>query len=176
MKGYREVLELTCSTACACLFNLRPGVLSKTLSQMWSKLNLPMFLFNVGLLTLMNMDSLIFLAQLCPSLPIIWKLLWLVGCLYVYCVDERVRGLQVFFVSSTKGPGGFPYKAVYQFSLRPDEVHSSEWKLVYKCNQSSVPEKNYFITWETTEWETYTKLVSCHFELWHVFCLWNFQF
>ena len=31
---------------------------------MCSKLNLPMFLFNVGLLTLMNMDSLIFLAKL----------------------------------------------------------------------------------------------------------------
>ena len=26
--------------------------------------------------------------------------------------------------------------------LRTDEVHSSGWKLVYKCNQSSVPEKN----------------------------------
>ena len=25
---------------------------------MWGKLNLPMFLFNVGLLTLMNMDSM----------------------------------------------------------------------------------------------------------------------
>ena len=31
---------------------------------MWGKLNLPMFLFSVGLLTLMNMDSLIFLAKL----------------------------------------------------------------------------------------------------------------
>ena len=52
---------------CMCmLFNLRPGVLSKTLSHMWGKLNLPMFLFNVGLLILMNMDSLIFLAKLCP--------------------------------------------------------------------------------------------------------------
>ena len=36
--------------------------------------------------------------------------------------------------------------AVFQFSLRPDEVHSSRWKLVYKCNQSSVTESNYFIT------------------------------
>ena len=54
---------------------LRPGVLSKTLSHMWGKLYLCMFLFNVGLLTLMNMDSLIFLAKLCPSLSIIWKLL-----------------------------------------------------------------------------------------------------
>ena len=70
-----ELLELTCSTVCACLFKLRPGVLSMTLPHMWGKLNLPMFLFNVGLLTLMNMDSLIFLAKLCPSLPIIWKLL-----------------------------------------------------------------------------------------------------
>ena len=42
---------------------------------MWGKLNLPVFLFNVELLTLMNMDSLIFLAKLCPSLPIIWMLL-----------------------------------------------------------------------------------------------------
>ena len=70
-----ELLELTCPTVCTCLFNLRPGVLSKTLSHMWGKLNLPMFLFNVGLLTLMNIDSLIFLAKLIPSLTIIVKLL-----------------------------------------------------------------------------------------------------
>ena len=46
---------------------------------MCGKLYLSMFLFNVGLFTLMNMDSLIFLAKLCPSLPITWKLLRLVG-------------------------------------------------------------------------------------------------
>ena len=39
-----------------CLFNLRSGVLSKTLSHMWGKLNLPKFPFNVGLLIQMNMD------------------------------------------------------------------------------------------------------------------------
>ena len=50
----------------ACLFKLRPGVLSKTLSHMWGKLNLPMFLFNVGLLTLIKIDSLMFLAKPCP--------------------------------------------------------------------------------------------------------------
>ena len=38
------VLELACPPACACLFKLRPGVLSKTLSYMWGKLNLPMLL------------------------------------------------------------------------------------------------------------------------------------
>ena len=61
-----------------CLFKLRPGVLSKILFHMWGKLNLSMLLFKVGLLTIINTDSFIFLAKLCPSLPIIWKLLWLV--------------------------------------------------------------------------------------------------
>ena len=65
------VLELTCLTACTCLFKVRPGVLSKTLSHMWGKLNLPIFLFNVGLFTLIKIDSLMFLAKPCPSLPII---------------------------------------------------------------------------------------------------------
>ena len=47
-------------------FKVRPGVLSKTLSHMWGKLNLPIFLFNVGLLTLIKIDSLMFLAKPCP--------------------------------------------------------------------------------------------------------------
>ena len=34
----------------------------------------------------------------------------------------------------------------FQFSLRPDEVHSSGWNLVYNYNQSSVPEKNHLCT------------------------------
>ena len=73
------VLELACPTACTCLFKVRAGVLSETLSHMWGKLNLPIFLFNVGLLTLIKVDSLMFLAKPCPSFHIIWKLLWLVG-------------------------------------------------------------------------------------------------
>ena len=56
-------LELACPTACACLFKVRPGVFSKTLCHMWGKLNLPIFLFNVGLLTIIKIDSLIFLAK-----------------------------------------------------------------------------------------------------------------
>ena len=38
-------------------------MLIKTLSQIWGKLNLPMLLLKVGLLTLTNMDSLIYLAK-----------------------------------------------------------------------------------------------------------------
>ena len=72
-------LELACSTTLAHLFKVRPGVLSKTLSHMWGKLNLLIFLFKVGLFTLINIDSLIFLANPCPSLPIIWKFCWVVG-------------------------------------------------------------------------------------------------
>ena len=72
-------LELSCPTTLACLFKVRPGVLSTTLSHMCGKLNLPIFLFKVGLFTLINIDSLIFLAKPCPSLPIIWKFCWVVG-------------------------------------------------------------------------------------------------
>ena len=64
-------LELAWPTACTCLLKVKPGVLSKTLTYMRGKLNLPIFLFNVGLLTLIKIDSLIFLAKPCPSLPII---------------------------------------------------------------------------------------------------------
>ena len=63
------------------LFNLRPGVLIKTLSHIWGRLNLPTLLLRVGLLTLVNMDSLIYLDEWCPSLPIILELLWLIGWL-----------------------------------------------------------------------------------------------
>ena len=49
------------------IFNLRPGVLIRTLSHIWGKLNLPTLLFKVGLLTLINMDSLIYLDKWCPS-------------------------------------------------------------------------------------------------------------
>ena len=84
------LLELTCPTVCTCLFKLRPWVLSKTLSHMCGKLNLPMFLFNIGLFTLMNMDSLIFLAKLCPSLLFGSCYDWW-GGLCGYCVDEWVR-------------------------------------------------------------------------------------
>ena len=63
------LLELICPTVCTCLFKLKPGVLSKTLPHMCGKLNLSMFLFNVRLFTLMNMDSLLFLARVLLFTP-----------------------------------------------------------------------------------------------------------
>ena len=70
------------------LFNLRPGVLIKTLSHIWGRLNLPLLLFRVGLLTLMKMDSLIYLDIWCPSLPIILKLFWLMGWLVASVLSQ----------------------------------------------------------------------------------------
>ena len=43
--------------------SVRPLVLSSTLSHIWDRLNLPMLLFKEGLLTLMYIDSFIFLAK-----------------------------------------------------------------------------------------------------------------
>ena len=43
-----------------------------------------MFLFNVGLLTLMNMDSLTFIAKLCPSLPPYYMEVFMAG--WVACM------------------------------------------------------------------------------------------
>ena len=84
-------LESACPTACACLFKVRSGVLSQTLSYICGKFNLPIFLFNVGLFNIIYIDSLIFLAKLCTSLPIIWKLCWVVGwpvLLLWWCIGE----------------------------------------------------------------------------------------
>ena len=57
------------------------------------------------------MDSFIFLARLCPSLPPYYLEVILVSsmaCLVAVVINSR-GGLQVLFVSFTKGPRGFPY-------------------------------------------------------------------
>ena len=79
MDGDVRLVRISMPNSMQCLLQLRPGVLSKNLSHIWGKLNLPIFPFSVGLFTLINMDSLILLAKLCPSFPIIWKLYLVVG-------------------------------------------------------------------------------------------------
>ena len=60
---------------------LSPGMVNRTLSHICGRLYLPVFQFRVGLFTLMYMASLMVLAMLFSSLPIIWKfsidVLWL---------------------------------------------------------------------------------------------------
>ena len=101
-----RVLELACPTAWTCLLKVRPGVLSKTLSHMWSKLNLPMFLFNVGLLTLIKIDSLMFLAR-----PPYYLKVGMTSRMACTVAAMMYMGgiLQVLFESFSKGPGGFHY-------------------------------------------------------------------
>ena len=55
-------------------FFFNSGMENSSLSQMWGRLYFPVFLFRVGLFTLMYMDSLMVLARLLSSLPIILKL------------------------------------------------------------------------------------------------------
>ena len=54
-------------------FIFSSGMLNNILSQMCGRLYFPIFLFSVGLFTLMYIDSLIVLAKLLSSLPIILK-------------------------------------------------------------------------------------------------------
>ena len=63
-----------CYSAGVCyLFIFNSGMECNILSQRCGRLYFPMFLFNVGLFTLMYMASLTVLAILWPSLPIILK-------------------------------------------------------------------------------------------------------
>ena len=55
-------------------FSLSSMLLIRTSSQMCGRWYLPMFLLRDGLLTLMNIDSLISLERLCSSMPTILKL------------------------------------------------------------------------------------------------------
>ena len=92
----------------ACLFILSPVVLRRTLSHIWCKLNLCIFLLSVGLLTLIYIDSLIVLGVPWSSphyLEII--LSGSVPCV-VAMVMYRGGFLQVFFESFSKGHRGFP--------------------------------------------------------------------
>ena len=56
-------------------FNFSSVLLTRTLSHMWGRWYLPIFLFRDGLLTLIYIDFLINLERFCSSLPTILKLL-----------------------------------------------------------------------------------------------------
>ena len=76
-------------------------MLIRTSSHKWGRWYLPMFLFRDGLLTLMNIDSLINLESFCSSLPtmlkfsseVVWPVVLLWSCM---------GGLQMFFVPLSK--------------------------------------------------------------------------
>ena len=84
----------------------------------------PGVLFNVGLLTLINMDSLMFLAKPCPYLPIP---LDVILCYRITCVTAMMmhRGeiLKVLFESFSKAPRGFPYVFIIAGKVTTFAVH-----------------------------------------------------
>ena len=75
---------------------------------MWGKLHLPIFLFNVGLFTLINMDSLMFLAKPLPPYYLEVILTGRMACV-VAMIMYRVGILKMLFESFNKDPSGFPY-------------------------------------------------------------------
>ena len=76
-------------------FFLSPEVLRSILPHMRCKLNLPIYVLSVGLLTLIYIDSLIVLAVPWSSLHIIWKfswvIVWPVLWLWLYIGDGSFR-------------------------------------------------------------------------------------
>ena len=71
--GFIDVLN-PLDTVVSQFFSLSSGIVNKILCHMCGRLYFPMFLFRVGLLTLMNMASWMVLAILFSSLPRILKL------------------------------------------------------------------------------------------------------
>ena len=71
--GFMDVLN-PLDTVVSQFFSLSSGIVNKILSHMCGRLYFPMFLFRVGLLTLINMASWMVLAILFSSLPRILKL------------------------------------------------------------------------------------------------------
>ena len=106
-------VDWACPISCAHLSILILGVWRSTLSYIWCKLNLPVFLFRVGLLTLMYIDSLIVLAMPWSSLPIILKLscviIWPVLWLWL-CIGRLSLGfLWIFLQRSWRSPLCIPH-------------------------------------------------------------------
>ena len=88
----------------------RSGVLIRTLSHIWWRLYLPIFILSVGLLTLTWIDSFIFLARPWSSLPMMLKFSGVVLCPVWVAVHMDGRGfLQVFLVPYPQGPRCSPY-------------------------------------------------------------------
>ena len=71
--GFSDVMN-PLDTFVSHFFNFSSGIVNNILSHMCGRLYFPMFLFRVGLLTLMNMASWMVLAILFSSLPRILKL------------------------------------------------------------------------------------------------------
>ena len=96
--------------------SLSSMLLIRTSSHMCGRWYFPMFLFRDGLLTLMNIDSLISLERFCSSLPTMLKLfkviLW--SCDVAVFIDRGVD-FQVFLVSLSKCSSCLTYVLLITF-------------------------------------------------------------
>ena len=76
-------------------FNFSSLLLIRTSSHIWGRWYLPMFLFRDGLLTLINIDSIISLERFCSSLPTMLKfsseVVWTVVLLWAWIGEGAFR-------------------------------------------------------------------------------------
>ena len=151
-------------------FNLSSVLFIRTSSHMWGRLYLPLFLFGDGLLTLMNIDSLISLERFCSSLPtmqkfssvVVWPVMlpwsWIGG-----------GGFQMFFKSLSKCPSCLSFVLLITFQSVTfksiDIFPYTRWSHISWTAKSlcclkigSVTEKLSFNIVNQTEWETYIHL------------------
>ena len=95
-------------------FFFNSGMENRILSQICGRLYFPIFLFRVGLFTLMYIDSLMVLARLFSSLPIIMKLFSVVSWpLLFWC---RNIGEGAFKCSLYLSPKVLPDSPIYSSS------------------------------------------------------------
>ena len=109
-------------------FNFSYLLLTRTSSHMWGRWYLPMFLFRDGLLTLINIDSLISLERFCSSLPTILKLLSVVEWPVMLLWPNIGEG--AFWCSLNLSPNVLAVSPMYSSS------HSCHI-CIYKLNHSS---------------------------------------
>ena len=95
-------------------FIFNSGMVNNILSQMCGRLYFPIFLLRVGLFTLMYMDSLMALARLLSSLPIILKLSKVVSWPLLLCC--RNIGDGAFRCSLYLSPNVFTDSPIYSSS------------------------------------------------------------
>ena len=110
-------------------FSFSSGIVNNILSHMCRRLYFPMFLFRVGLLTLINMASCMVLATLFPSLPMILKLS--IDVLWPLVFWWLNIGEGVFKCSLNLSPKGSPRLSYVFFNTTLGNIFSIDYILLY---------------------------------------------
>ena len=133
-------VDWACPISCAYLFILSPGVLRNTLSHIWCKLILPIFLLRVGLL-----NGFFNCSGNAMVLPLYYLEVVLGGVASIVTVLVYRGGfLKVFFESFSKDPRGLPY--VLTLHTRSPHWNQQMVPLLFSMGSLSLGETRRFLT------------------------------